>query len=452
MTYKVNEHAVRSVKTMFVILFISLVTAGVVQAIGSELIWEDELHIANGDSSASAVAVDGNRFFVAGFASPNNGDLLVRAYNGKTGTLLWQDQHDRANQPDNALAIAAATGKVFVAGLAADTGGEAGFLIRAYDGKTGSLLWQDQYDGSGGWDVAASIVVRGGRVFAAGQATMAGGNSDFLVRAYDAKSGQLLWHDQVDKGAFDIANAVTVDANRAFVAGYVTNADGNYDFFVRGYDTKNGTVPWEDQDDKGGTGGDRALAITAADGRVFAAGDTSDSVGNTDILVRTYDTKSGNFIWETYYDHAGFFDWAISIVEHGGRLFTAGQVRESAGVPDFFIQAYDANTGEILWQDQHDIAGSVDDARAITAAGGLVFAVGGGRNVAGNTDFLVRAYDAATGILLWQDQFDRGQGNDYAHAIVAKAGQLFAAGFDQEAGTGFPGTHSDFVVRAYDVK
>ena len=456
MMHRMNERIVRSITTIFVIVLISLFVVGVVQAVGGELIWTDELHIAGGSSSVMVVAVDGGRVFAAGFASPNNGDLLVRAYDGKTGALLWQDQYDRANQPDNALAIAAAMGKVFVAGLAADASGEADFLVRAYDGKTGALLWQDQYDAAGGWDVAASIVVHGGRVFAAGQAMMPGGNSDFLVRAYDAKSGQLLWHDRVDKAggsnAFDIANAITVEGSRVFAVGYVTNAAGNYDFYVRGYDAKSGAVLWENQRDKGGSGGDRGLTITAANGRIFAAGDTSDSLGNTDILVRTFNAESGLLIWETYYDHAGFFDWAISIVEYGGRVFVAGQVREFAFVPDFFVQAYDAATGEILWQDQHDIAGSTDDARAITAAGGFVFAAGGGWNAAGNTDFLVRAYDAVTGALQWQDQLDRGAGNDYAHAIMAKGGHVFAAGFDQEAGTGFPGTHSDFVARAYDAE
>jgi hypothetical protein len=243
-----------------------------------------------------------------------------------------------------------------------------------------------------------------------------------------------------------------VDANRVFAAGYVTNADGNYDFLVRGYNAKTGALLWEDQDDKGGPGGDRALTVTAANGRVYAAGDTANSAGNTDILVRTYEPESGVLIWETQYDHAGFFDWAISIVAHGGRVFIAGQVREAAFVPDFFVQAYDADTGAILWQDQHDIAGSSDDARAITATGGLVFAAGGGWNAAGNTDFLERTYDAKTGTLLWQDQFDRGEGNDYAHAIVAKGGQVFVAGHSQGTGTGFPGSHSNFVVRAYDAK
>lgn len=430
-----------------------MITGVVVWAAGGELIWQDELHIANEDTSAAAIAVDNKRLFVAGFVSTNNGDLLVRAYDRKTGSLLWHVQYDRANQPDNALAITTGAGQVFVAGLAADASGMADFLVQAYDGKTGTLLWQDQHDVSGNWDVATAVVFRSGRVFVAGQAMMPGNNSDFLVRAYDAKSGQLLWHDQVDKSggsnAFDIASAITVDSNRVFAVGYVTNQAGHYDFYARGYDAKSGTVLWENQRQTNTVSFDRAHAVTAANGRVFAAGDTSDvNSGNTNILVRTFDAASGQLIWETYYDHAGFYDMVVSIVEHNGRLFTAGQVRVSVGVSDFFVQAYEATTGEILWQDQYDISGSGDDARAITAASGFVFAVGGGWNTANNTDALVRIYDAATGVLQWQDQFNKNDGSDYAEAVAVKGGQLYVAGRSQEVG--IPGTHSDLLIRAYD--
>ena len=49
--------------------------------------------------------------------------------------------------------------------------------------------------------------------------------------------------------------------------------------------------------------------------------------------------------------------------------------------------------GKLLWEDQVDKGGGFDQALAITAHGNWVFAAGFGQNAAGNSEFLVRAYD-----------------------------------------------------------
>ena len=59
--------------------------------------------------------------------------------------------------------------------------------------------------------------------------------------------------------------------------------------------------------------------------------------------------------------------------------------------------------GDLLWQDQVDFAGGADVALAVAADAGRVVAVGSAQNHAGNTDFVVRAYDGKTGALLWKD-------------------------------------------------
>ncbi len=51
----------------------------------------------------------------------------------------------------------------------------------------GNLLWEDQFDKAGGGDIAEAITAHGNRVFAAGVSSSAADNSDFLVRAYDAR-------------------------------------------------------------------------------------------------------------------------------------------------------------------------------------------------------------------------------------------------------------------------
>src|SRR5881394_2590875 len=64
--------------------------------------------------------------------------LLTGPAWGRAGDILWQAEVARPHDFDQAKAIAAEGNRVYVV-----VGGPA-YLVQAYDGKTGSLLWQDQ--------------------------------------------------------------------------------------------------------------------------------------------------------------------------------------------------------------------------------------------------------------------------------------------------------------------
>ncbi len=53
--------------------------------------------------------------------------------------------------------------------------------------KGGDLLWDDQFDKGGGENEAFAITAQGNRVYAAGSGVTAGGDTEFVVRAYDAR-------------------------------------------------------------------------------------------------------------------------------------------------------------------------------------------------------------------------------------------------------------------------
>jgi outer membrane protein assembly factor BamB len=73
-------------------------------------------------------------------------------------------------------------------------------VVNAYDTWTGKLLWSDVLDLAGGFDeVAGGIAFQSGQVFAYGFVVSERGDLDVLLRAYDARTGALLWQDQVDK-------------------------------------------------------------------------------------------------------------------------------------------------------------------------------------------------------------------------------------------------------------
>jgi hypothetical protein len=110
-------------------------------------------------------------------------------------------------------------------------------VVRAHDITTGNLQWEDQYPGLGGLCLchATDIAVDKGRVFAVGHAT---NGQTWFVRAYEAKRGALLWHDEILFPAGDGAQAVATDKGKVFVAGSGSNTIGAADFIIRAYDAE----------------------------------------------------------------------------------------------------------------------------------------------------------------------------------------------------------------------
>jgi TolB-like protein len=199
--------------------------------------------------------------------STSNVDFVVRAYDAKSGTLIWDDRHD-VGSSDSAFAIAAARSRVFAVGRVTNSdGSNIDFIVRAYDAKNETFLWEDRLD-MGSDDEASAITVRGNRVFAAGWVSNAeGDNRDFVVRAYNAQDGRLLWADRYDSGIEDGAFSITALGQQVFAAGWASNVDRqnpNLDFVVRAYEARSGTLRWKDRYNLGKN--DEAYSITAKGG------------------------------------------------------------------------------------------------------------------------------------------------------------------------------------------
>ena len=86
-------------------------------------------------------------------------------------------------------------------------------------------------------------------MFAAGTFAKDFGNSDFTVRAYNARTGLLLWDDHSHVSPQTTAVDIALGKFRLFVAGYTTNSSNstpfsipNTDFLIRAYDVRPGTT------------------------------------------------------------------------------------------------------------------------------------------------------------------------------------------------------------------
>ena len=88
------------------------------------------------------------------------------------------------------------------------------------------------------------------------------------------------------------------------------------------------------------------------------------------------------------------------------RIVTAGLGIKTTEISSFILRSYDAHTGSLIAEDDFELTVDEESAAAIEAGAGRVYAVGSGLNPNGKLSLLVRAYDAGTGELLWEDELN----------------------------------------------
>jgi hypothetical protein len=377
--------------------------------------------------------------------------LTAAAARTDRGELLWEDHFDGANGEDVARAVAAGNGRVFAVGSAGEAAGNTDFVVRAYDAKTGRLLWTDRVDLGESSDGATAVVLDGDRVIVAGTGVDGTGANRLLLRAYDAKTGELEWEDRPTLATF---NGLAVAGRHAVVAGTVIGPTGHGRLVVRGYIAKTGALAWQDQpsppagyDSFSGTGfGLASRGVVIHRRTAFVAGTVRlpSPVFDPSCLVRAYDVRNGVLEWQAIHDSPQSCE-VMAIATDGKRVILAAL--GGFALDDFMAQSYDAETGQFLWEDRTFVGtGFGNAAVAVDIERRLAFVAGWVRWVPGRFNqeaFLVRAYDTEAGTLAWEDQYPSPQlCLCHAHDVVVEKGQVIAVGVG-------PGT---WLVRAYDAR
>jgi outer membrane protein assembly factor BamB len=414
---------------------------------GGDLLWSDEFHPVDGANGANAIAVNGNRVFVEGRTADVPGGFLVRTYGTATGTLLWSAGFDLAGRFVSAGRVVTHENRVFVAGKSTNASfEEPQFVIVAFDAAAGALLWSRQFPVNGLGLEVSHVALRGRRLFVSGTVHKAWWvDSDIAVLAVDARTGARLWAQQYDlAGGRDSIHGIAVRGNRVFIGGRVEAALDSFHSLVRAYDARTGKLLWEDLDD---TVGSSADDIAVWGNRVFVAGSDSNPAGyGTDVLVRAYGPKTGARLWQSRYNREEDIDSnerPEQLALSRGRLFVT-----AATIPgnSYILIAFEGKTGALLWDAGKVIDEGFFDNMAASRAG--VF-------LAGSTEgfgfsYRVYAHDARTGVPLWGDQIDPPVSGAYAYAhdVAVQGPRVFVCGSADRSGPSEE-TGTDFVVRAY---
>lgn len=342
----------------------------------------------------------------------------VYAFKASNGTLLWIAQG--FNQPTGPLV---ANGKVFVDYYTTESDGSVTISVAALKGTDGSRLWSKQVVTHSTLPLPTpgtfGQLVANGVFYAAVLSTLTTGTqpAQFLLYAFNANDGQLLWHSS---GTFAQGEYATLFVENGVVFAYVDR--------LYAYKASDGTLLWQSegasQPLSGPNGTYRDLLV--AQGSAYA-----DTTGG----LTAYSTENGSQLWHVPTDssqgqftemtlandsiYATQTNGASALDARTGKLLWAYKANQQfagflAPLTDGntlyisnFIQglvALDMRTGKPLWQDQ--VGGN--GIRPILIAG-TVFV--------GSGDGVIAAIRASDGKLLWR--FPTHGGMSFPSALIA---------------------------------
>jgi outer membrane protein assembly factor BamB len=432
---------------------------------GAELLWENRAPSAPfgkpwAIDAEGRVAVAAGEVQTSQFDSSTS-DWFVRAYDRGTGVTLWEDRIDVVGLRDEARAVAVHAGRAFVVGsLQTSTQCETSFVIRAYELKTGSLLWERHFDCGN----ASAVVADGGQVFAVGSRLDAStGHHVGAIVAFEAKTGVLLWDTKTASTADPIQfpdqfaddNAVQAMDDRVYVAGEMTSSgtSSGVSMYVQAHDRKTGTQLWEHIIPDASIGPTFTVPLAVA-GKWLVVGGAAQTPNPSfpwDYRVTTLDIGTGALVWtDQVHRQAGGLSAGLAF--GAGKLFAYGW---DCDVTVFNchgdVRAYDPRTGTLQWEDR--FTGPGGDiiiplpTPAFAVHGDQVFLGTALLNLKGDEYvWTVRSYNGHTGALRWQNQtYDGGGYGDGIGGLKFLDDRLYVAGYADRADGGF-----DFTVRAYD--
>jgi DNA-binding beta-propeller fold protein YncE len=282
----------------------------------------------------------------------------------------------------------------------------------AYNASTGASLWVRRYNGPGiGDDQAAAVTVSpdGSKVFVTGASPGSSTADDYATEALNASTGALLWvrrYNGPGNGLDQAAGlAISPDGTLVFVTGqsYGGSSAGT-DFATIAYNVSTGAVVSVRRYDGPGADVDTPVSITAApDGKeLVVTGTSRASSSQAAFLTVAYNPATGAHLW-TARDQATADGnnraVAIASSPDSSKVFVAGTATTSTPSDEYLTVAYNASTGVRVWQRQGAASVSDDlEGLAVSPDGSKVFVTGGSSTLQLRRTI---AYSAGTGSVIW---------------------------------------------------
>ncbi len=379
-----------------------------------------------------------NRVVVAGRGGDDT-DAVVAALDRRDGGQLWLEPFDDGGV-ERIADMATWRNSVFVVGNSEVPFGRRprGSFVHAYALADGSMRWSASDELAGTTDFLRRATIAARRLFVVGTA-----NDAILVRAYDARNGTALWEDNAspDFFAFERATQVTATAERVYVAGDRDTVLGrSAPYVVRAYDARTGERLWENTF---GSQINSANGLALIDNTLVVAGDLYEiGLGLSRMEVRGLDPASGEVRWlDTPYSSFDAGSTTTALVHINGNVVIAGSVFRARSLP--VLRSYDADTGTLRWvgADGPLQRGGI---AALAVADGTIVATGtAARRARDDGGLLLRGYDDS-GRIDWGGIANLGIGEAIGLAVATSGRHLAVAGSVER-----PAGDRNWVISAY---
>ena len=404
----------------------------------------------DGSGSSVAVSPGGGTIFVTGSVEIAAGSAYATiAYNAATGKQLWASRYPGPAGDSFARTVAVSPDghTVFVTGSSKGTSTGSDFATVAYNASTGKQLWVSRFNASRADGASALAVGPGGHtVFVTGSSVSTVSGSDYVTVAYSTATGKQLWVSRYngranrEDGAGSLA--VSRDGHRLFVTGGSRGRSTGIDYATVAYGAATGKQLWVSRYSGPGKGvdGARSVAVSRDSRLVFVTGQSEATpfFDGNDWATVAYNAATGAPVWTKRYDGAHHADFALAVAASPTKnaVYVTGSSISPRTHADAVTIAYNAATGAPLWIKRFDGDNRADFATslAVSPDGATVF-IAGSTGVAGtgnpsNPRFLVVAYRAATGTLLWSTKLTSHGAGDSAESVAVSpdSGTVFATG------------------------
>ena len=165
-----------------------------------------------------------------------------------------------------------------------------------------------------------------------------------------------------------------------------------------------------------------SVRSTASQGRIFAGGVGLGATDLSNFVLRVYDAQTGKFQWEGQ----------LNLTPHGGtsagqkvstvvpRRATITKIHATASSPrqpSYLLRALDASTGGLLWEDEFSTDGG-RSARGERIANRLSSLHTNVPETAHTFDFRIRVFDPSGRSVLWEDQVEQQEVEEEPHEAI----------------------------------
>jgi len=331
-------------------------------------------------------------------------------------------------------------GNIYAAGFSTGTYTSTDFLVISLD-PAGDSNWVYWYNGPWNYMDQANALAAGvdSNVYAVGFSTGHGSDRDFTVISLTPAGGtNWLYKYNGPGNGWDEAFAVVFGPdNNIYTAGY-SNRDGiDADFTIISLNNQ-GSTNWIYQYTESGNYGDYARSIAyGQDGNIYTAGSVGTSYTSSDFTVISLN-QTGDTNWvNRYHGTANLYDCANSVVYGAdGNIYAAGVSYDSVYSPDFTVISLTA-AGSTNWVFKYRLGASDNEAYSlIYGTDGNIYAAGTSMGNNTNQDFIVISLSPG-GDTNWVYRYNGpGNGTDLAYSIIRGLdGNIYAAGSSVDSDT-----------------